>query len=99
MKYLLLLSSDNKRLDEWVTLSRLDVSRVQPPKADEKKKSQVSTPAPSPAPQLPKQASPGKANSPEREPVVVNGLQPKKGSVAGRKRKANALMDDVRLFW
>ena len=86
---------DNKRLDEWVTLSRLDTSRIQPPKVDEKKKSQASTPAPSPAPAFPKQASPGKAKSPEREPVVVNGMQPKKGAVIGRKRKANALIDEV----
>ena len=88
---------DNKRLDEWVTVHRLDTSRIQPPRVDEKKKSQASTPAPSPAPSLTKQTSPGKAKSPEREQVFVNGLQPKKGSVLGRKRKANALMDEVSL--
>ena len=76
-------------------MNRLDLSRVQPPKADEKRKSQISTPAPSPAQPLPKQPSPGKAKSPEREPVTVNGMQPKKGAVAGRKRKANALLDEV----
>eukprot|EP00112_Aurelia_sp_Birch-Aquarium-sp1_P016193 Seg3650.4 transcript_id=Seg3650.4/GoldUCD/mRNA.D3Y31 product="Histone acetyltransferase KAT5" protein_id=Seg3650.4/GoldUCD/D3Y31 len=79
----------NKRLDEWVTEDRLDMTRVQPPKADDKKKSQ--TAAPSPAPSLPKQPSPGRAPSPEREIAVVNGIQPKKGLIPNRKRKANAL--------
>lgn len=83
---------DNKRLDEWVTEGRLDMTRVQPPKADDKKKSQ--TAAPSPAPSLPKQPSPGRAPSPEREIAVVNGIQPKKGLIPNRKRKANAL-DEV----
>ena len=62
---------------------------------DEKKKSQASTPAPSPAPSFTKQASPGKAKSPERDPIFVNGMQTKKGSVMGRKRKMNVLMDEV----
>ena len=75
-----------------MTENRLDMTRVQPPKADDKKKSQ--TAAPSPAPSMPKQPSPGRA-SPEREITVVNGIQPKKGSIPNRKRKANALLDEV----
>ena len=36
-------SLDNKRLDEWVTVERLNLSKIQPPKAEDKKKVAVSS--------------------------------------------------------
>eukprot|EP00794_Sanderia_malayensis_P020145 gene20145-22118_t len=88
----------NKRLDEWVAEERLDMSRVQPPKVEEKKKNPFASAAASPAnskkPTSKQMASPSKAPSPERETVNVNGGLPKKGFMVGRKRKAKALHED-----
>lgn len=97
----LFLCLDNKRLDEWVSLDRLDLSRLQPPKAEEKRKNPFSSSsaAQSPATPLPKQMSPGKASSPDREPVTSNGGLPKKGAASGRKRKSNVLEEVSNTTW
>ncbi len=94
---LYLYFADNKRLDEWVAEDRLDLTRVQPPKVEEKKKNPFASAAASPATPKPKQMSPSKPPSPERELVTSNGAMMKKGIIIGRKRKANAL-EEVHLF-
>lgn len=85
----------NKRLDEWVAEDRLDLTRVQPPKVEEKKKNPFASAAASPATPKPKQMSPSKPPSPERELVTSNGAMMKKGIIIGRKRKANALEEET----
>ena len=74
-------SLDNKRLDEWVSIDRLDLDRLQPPKADEKKKG--------PSGQEP--VTPVKSQSPERE-IVNGGPTVNKKAGSSRKRK---LIDEV----
>ncbi|XP_013403703.1 histone acetyltransferase KAT5 [Lingula anatina] len=63
----------NKRLDEWVDESRLNLDKVELPKKDAK------------TPVKDNKASGSRPSSPERE--LVNGGLTKKGSVLGRKRK------------
>lgn len=49
--------TDNKRLDEWVTIDRLDLTKLQPPSKDQK----------TPLKELKKPSSGSRAASPERE--------------------------------
>ncbi|KAJ8045277.1 1-phosphatidylinositol 4,5-bisphosphate phosphodiesterase beta-4 [Holothuria leucospilota] len=63
----------NKRLDEWVTIDRLDLTKLQPPSKDAK----------TPLKELKKPSSGSRAASPERD--QVNGGVPK--TKGGRKRK------------
>lgn len=75
-----LLSTVNKRLDEWVSVHRLDKTRMQLPKKEDQKR-------------VTKGAGSGSGSrpcSPERE--LMNGTpgRPAKSAI-GRKRKANAV--------
>jgi len=91
----------NKRLDEWVTLDRLNLEKIQPPKADEKKKSNVTSSSQPTQSKLHPSKSQPPINSSQSLPVtssendLVNGSSTpsivrnkSSGSIAGRKRKA-----------
>ncbi|PIK35414.1 putative histone acetyltransferase KAT5 isoform X2 [Apostichopus japonicus] len=71
----------NKRLDEWVTIDRLDLTKLQPPSKDQK----------TPLKELKKPSSGSRAASPEREQLknakVNNGVGNPPKQKGGRKRK------------
>ena len=60
-KYLLFCIIVNKRLDEWVTIDRLDVSKIQLPKKDTKSNSRKS-----------QNESHSRTASPEHEVILVS---------------------------
>lgn len=102
-----LLISDNKRLDEWVSVDRLNLDKLQPPKIEEKKKSATSSQSQSLSKNQSKQnlsknqqqslsqplATP---NSPDVEPVNGTMVRNKSSNnLFGRKRKG-APIDEVK---